>query len=72
MIALAYSVASSTASSNNKTSESLPNPLRLLNTALLRSSRNPSATSIIISDIKIAILNLKVIINNTADQQLPY
>jgi hypothetical protein len=72
MIALAYSAISSTTSSNNGTSELLPNPLKSLNTVLLRSSRNPSATSIIIGGIKIIILGLKAITDDTAGQQLLY
>jgi hypothetical protein len=67
MITLVYSAALSTVSLNNGTSKSLSNPSESLNTALLKSSRNPSATSIVISDIKIIILNLKIITNNTVD-----
>jgi hypothetical protein len=66
MIALTCLTTSSTTSSNNGTSELLPNPPGSLNTALLRSSRNPLATSIIINGIKVAILDLKAIIDSTA------
>jgi len=72
MIALTCLITSSTISLNNRTSESLLNPLESLNTISLKSSRNPSATSIIINDIKIIILNLKIMTSDTAGQQLLY
>jgi hypothetical protein len=49
-----------------------PNPLKSLNTALLRSSRNPLATSIVTGGVKVIMLGLKAIISDTAGQQLPY
>jgi hypothetical protein len=66
MIALTCLITSSIASSNNETSESLLNPPESLNTALLRSSRNPSTTSIMTGGIKITILGLKAMTSDTA------
>jgi hypothetical protein len=66
MITLVCLAVSSTASSNNRTLKSSLNPLKSLNTALLRSSRNPLAISIIIGDIKVIMLDLKAITDNTA------
>jgi hypothetical protein len=66
MITLVYLAVLLTISLNNGTSESLSNPSKLLNTISLRSSRNLSAISIVISGIKIVILGLKAMIGGTA------